>query len=318
MSGIVATVISVPGTLGEVSIPKRTADVLEWLRKKYKQPGLQFQGKLSHEEVTYAVFATPTEEEDDHTNQHMLPSPFHEDTFQGQIIVMKSTSVNTDEYEKPATSYVDMPSAEYDEYYASCSFDAEDDEEEIDDDEEKEEVDDGEEEEEDGEEEDRSNNISTHMIHSANVFVENPLRTLVKEKFGSDVIEAAILNRCITDAQRWFVDIDWDTPGFREMYRNRAMTLYQSRKLAETMTPEEFVASTEVDRRPERWLEHLKKVEERDRALYSRKTTANILMYCAGCKKKTNCDYYQMQTRSADEPMTTFVTCLECDKRWKF
>jgi transcription elongation factor S-II len=25
-----------------------------------------------------------------------------------------------------------------------------------------------------------------------------------------------------------------------------------------------------------------------------------------------------MQTRSADEPMTTFVTCLECDKRWKF
>jgi transcription elongation factor S-II len=25
-----------------------------------------------------------------------------------------------------------------------------------------------------------------------------------------------------------------------------------------------------------------------------------------------------MQTRSADEPMTTFVTCLVCDKHWKF
>jgi transcription elongation factor S-II len=57
---------------------------------------------------------------------------------------------------------------------------------------------------------------------------------------------------------------------------------------------------------------------ERDKALYSRKTTANIQMYCSGCKRKTNCDYYQQQTRSADEPMTTFVTCLECDKRWKF
>lgn len=37
---------------------------------------------------------------------------------------------------------------------------------------------------------------------------------------------------------------------------------------------------------------------------------------CSRCKSD-RCHYYQMQTRSADEPMTTFVTCLECDKRWK-
>ena len=28
--------------------------------------------------------------------------------------------------------------------------------------------------------------------------------------------------------------------------------------------------------------------------------------------------YYQMQTRSADEPMTTYVTCTVCENRWKF
>ena len=27
--------------------------------------------------------------------------------------------------------------------------------------------------------------------------------------------------------------------------------------------------------------------------------------------------YIQLQTRSADEPMTTFVLCLECGNRWK-
>lgn len=38
---------------------------------------------------------------------------------------------------------------------------------------------------------------------------------------------------------------------------------------------------------------------------------------CGKCKsKKTH--YYQLQTRSADEPMTTFVTCLNCSNRWKF
>jgi transcription elongation factor S-II len=84
------------------------------------------------------------------------------------------------------------------------------------------------------------------------------------------------------------------------------------------MTPEEFVNTSEVDRHPDRWMDKLRQAAERDKALYSRKTTASMQMYCSSCKKKTNCDYYQMQTRSADEPMTTFVTCLECDKRWKF
>lgn len=38
---------------------------------------------------------------------------------------------------------------------------------------------------------------------------------------------------------------------------------------------------------------------------------------CGKCGKR-QCTYYQLQTRSADEPMTTFVTCVNCDNRWKF
>jgi transcription elongation factor S-II len=52
--------------------------------------------------------------------------------------------------------------------------------------------------------------------------------------------------------------------------------------------------------------------------MYSKASTASIFLYCSSCKKKTRCDFYQLQTRSADEPMTTFVTCLECDRKWKF
>ena len=37
---------------------------------------------------------------------------------------------------------------------------------------------------------------------------------------------------------------------------------------------------------------------------------------CNRCKSyKTT--FYQMQTRSADEPMTVFVTCHNCNSRWK-
>ena len=38
------------------------------------------------------------------------------------------------------------------------------------------------------------------------------------------------------------------------------------------------------------------------------------------CKKcqDNRCTVHMMQTRSADEPMTTFVTCITCNYTWKF
>jgi len=45
--------------------------------------------------------------------------------------------------------------------------------------------------------------------------------------------------------------------------------------------------------------------------------TKTDLLKCGKCKKR-NCTYNQLQTRSADEPMTTFVVCNECGNRWKF
>ncbi|XP_068591717.1 transcription elongation factor A protein 3 isoform X5 [Cebidichthys violaceus] len=45
--------------------------------------------------------------------------------------------------------------------------------------------------------------------------------------------------------------------------------------------------------------------------------TSTDLLQCSKCKKR-NCTYNQVQTRSADEPMTTFVLCNECGNRWKF
>ncbi|KAL9980520.1 hypothetical protein ACROYT_G009120 [Oculina patagonica] len=45
--------------------------------------------------------------------------------------------------------------------------------------------------------------------------------------------------------------------------------------------------------------------------------TETDLFKCGKCGKRRT-TYTQLQTRSADEPMTTFVLCLDCGNRWKF
>ena len=40
------------------------------------------------------------------------------------------------------------------------------------------------------------------------------------------------------------------------------------------------------------------------------------MFQCSRCRER-KCTYYQLQTRSADEPMTTYITCVKCNKRWK-
>jgi DNA-directed RNA polymerase subunit M/transcription elongation factor TFIIS len=315
---VVATLISIAGVLSEASIPAKTADVLEWLRKKLKQPTLQFQGKCVQEEHSFAFFAVPSEVEDEQTNQHMLPPPFHDDSFQGSIAVLKSANPNPDDYDRQASKYMDLKTTEYDEFYQTCTFNEEDEENEGEYEEDDGQGDPTQDEPEDVEEGEDRPNITVHMLHASNVFVDHLLRDRVREKFESEEIEHAILNRCVNDAQKWFVDIDWNNPVFVDMYRSRAVSLYPYRKMAANLTPTEFVDSTAVDLNPKRWKEMIQKIIDKEKAMYSKKSTASIFMFCSSCKKKTRCDYYQLQTRSADEPMTTFVTCLECDKRWKF
>ena len=47
-----------------------------------------------------------------------------------------------------------------------------------------------------------------------------------------------------------------------------------------------------------------------------KKQNSTNLLKCGKCKSK-NTTYRQAQTRSGDEAMTTFATCLDCDNKWK-
>jgi transcription elongation factor S-II len=57
-------------------------------------------------------------------------------------------------------------------------------------------------------------------------------------------------------------------------------------------------------------------VDEATQAAQGVKPSVSSLFTCGRCKKNET-SYYQMQTRSADEPMTCFITCVNCGHHWK-
>jgi transcription elongation factor S-II len=334
---VVATVVATNGSLGDFTIPAKTTDVLEWMRKKYKQPGIQFQGKVQDplkEDRWLSVFAKVSDEEED-INQHMLPSPFDEESYSGVILIL-ATNSDSDEYEKLVSSYVNLPSDEYETLYHEWSFNMSDDEG----------GEEGEEDEEDDitEEPDDAPRVVAPVVaktvKTKNVFVECPIRTKViqnlsectSDKIGEE-LEAQILNNVVGYCKQNGIDVDWANRVFWNTYRSKAISLYENlrtdgpvantqnwaKKLVKgEVEPKAFVEMPAEELCPTRWKAALDKMIEAEILLYSKNVSAAIYLYCSRCKKKSKCDYYQMQTRSADEPMTTFVTCLECDREWKF
>lgn len=342
--------IALNGNLSDLQIPTKTSDVLEWIRKKYKNANIQFQGKLQDplkDTRWLSVFASTS---DDDENTHMLPSPFDEETYTSVIVILATQNENQDEYEKSISEYTDLRADDYETLYQEWTFAVdEDDVEEIDEVEEEEVENDTIEEEDDvvSVEEEEVVPVSrpvkqATVVKSRDVFVNCAIREKVisnfTEVFGSvemaTQFEEFMLKNLVERALKDAIEVDWSNRAFWNMYRNRSITLYENLKgpasyvqnnqnlldklKSGELSLQTIAEMTSMDLCPSRWREVIEKLIEKKKKMYSSAQNASIFMWCSSCKKKTKCDYYQLQTRSADEPMTTFVTCLECDKRWKF
>lgn len=118
---------------------------------------------------------------------------------------------------------------------------------------------------------------------------------------------------------------------FKNIYLNKVISLYSNlsknnyinnkrlmtRLKKREFTPEQLVNMTPQELFPEHWKELIDEKYRRDKILYETKKEAMTDQFkCSKCHSRETC-YFEMQTRSADEPMTIFITCLNCGKRWK-
>jgi transcription elongation factor S-II len=155
--------------------------------------------------------------------------------------------------------------------------------------------------------------------------IKNKLNEFFKNEKNSSNLEKGIFNYALKEATRRKVIKKWDNPFFVQLYYDRLWSIYSNLKnpdLVELVNNETIKAHTiafmtHQEMLPEKWKELIDAKIKRDKHKFENNIEAATDTFtCRKCHKN-QCTYYQMQTRSADEPMTTFVQCISCGNRWK-
>lgn len=138
-------------------------------------------------------------------------------------------------------------------------------------------------------------------------------------------MERGIYNYILKKASRENIVKKWDNAYFVQVYLDHTRSVFCNLKNPRIMNAirtaaikaQDLPFMTHQELCPEKWTQLVEEKRIRDKNKYEIKLEASTDNFqCRKCKSR-ECTYYQMQTRSADEPMTTFVTCIACGSRWK-
>lgn len=160
-------------------------------------------------------------------------------------------------------------------------------------------------------------------------FVVKKLSASIESKYATN-IEKSIFNWTIKETKIQGQVPAWENKQFTERYRRKYLSIRfnlenEDTHLVERLKKGEIRTITLASQPPEilhpsgpvaKTIQELKQKEFRKELVKNNEANFKGIFQCGKCRKwKTT--YYQLQTRSADEPMTTFVTCMNCNKRWK-
>ena len=136
-------------------------------------------------------------------------------------------------------------------------------------------------------------------------------------------LEIGIFNYALKEAGQRKVVKKWDNPFFVQIYVDRLRSIMSNLRpevldkveQGEIM-PHVIAFMTHQELCPEKWEAMIQEKIKRDKHKFETTLEASTDTFtCRKCRSK-KCTYYELQTRSADEPMTIFCTCNSCGKRF--
>lgn len=169
--------------------------------------------------------------------------------------------------------------------------------------------------------------MSSRKIENPDLFRSN-IRKKIDEKLqnekNSSNLEKGIFNYTLKEAEQRKIIKKWDNKYFVQIYLDRLRTVYTNLNdtIIEQVTsgaikPHIVAFMTHQELNPDKWAALIDAKSKRDANKFETNIAAATDTFtCRKCKGN-QCTYYQMQTRSADEPMTVYISCCNCGNRWK-
>jgi transcription elongation factor S-II len=145
-------------------------------------------------------------------------------------------------------------------------------------------------------------------------------------------IEKSVYDYTVEQAKIKGILENMENRFFKRIYMNKCHTLIlnmddasyvKNQKFIQSILQHEFDLSkiaylTPQEIHKDHWKKYIDKQSATDEFIYNRHVGVRTTTYtCSKCKKN-DCSYYQLQVRCNDEPMTTFVNCLNCGNRWSY
>ena len=158
------------------------------------------------------------------------------------------------------------------------------------------------------------------------------LNVLINDIEKCEKIEKSIYNFCIEQCKIKNIEPNIENNYFLRMYVNKLISLYNNldkdsyiknssfynKVMDNTIQIEKIAFLSPQEINPEHWKKYIDKQNAQDEFLYSRTAGTKTKEYKCGRCKQRDCTYYQLQVRCSDEPMTTFINCLNCGNSWSY
>ncbi len=165
------------------------------------------------------------------------------------------------------------------------------------------------------------------------IVIQNAIEKLFSSELTTEQkgeLEHILYQTAIRVAEKEHIRASWANLSFLDVYSAIA------RRILGNLSPTSYVKNTSLWERfkageitftqianqnyyemyPDVWQQMVDHQAKRERTqLEGDFSRATDKWMCNGCKMR-KCTYYELQTRSADEPMTVFIQCLNCGKRW--
>ena len=170
--------------------------------------------------------------------------------------------------------------------------------------------------------------MSIRKIENPQQFRANIYKKLCKffnEEINAFNLEKGIYNWSIKESTNKKIIKKWDNPFFVQIYIDHLRSVYinlQNQHLIDMVNngeikSHEIAFMTHQEMQPKKWEDLIKAKSIRDKNKFEQELEAMTDRFtCRKCFSK-KCSYYALQTRSADEPMTLYITCLNCGARMK-